>query len=69
MDGVFKKSTPAKVFNILEILLGAVGAPARIAYGYFFENMRGEKLLITAIIYGSVGLMVMMWVGADMEVV
>ena len=50
MDGIFKKSTPAKVLNIIEMLLGAVGAPARIAYGYIFENMREEKLLITAII-------------------
>ena len=61
MDGIFKKSTPAKVLNIIEMLLGAVGAPARIAYGYFFENMRGEKLLITAIIYGSVGLILFLY--------
>lgn len=61
MDGIFKKSTPAKVLNIIEMLLGAVGAPARIAYGYFFENMRGEKLLITAIICGSVGLILFLY--------
>lgn len=42
MDGIFKKSTPAKVLNIIEMLLGAVGAPARIAYGYFLK-ICGEK--------------------------